>query len=188
MSKSPVEPGRGRAQAGGAMPGKHSLLPLLIVACGALCVALASVPFAHPRLRLFSHMSLRYAAALTNGGYVLAGVPFIMRDDYATQMCVSSRAGRLLPPLVLPPEPFSSHVTHIITYMRVRAWVPFMVQDGKSMQLCISSKGGDAFLPFLAPRRSSAATTRSRPNRTQARAPSLPRSRADTHAPLQRRP
>jgi hypothetical protein len=33
---------------------------------------------------------------------VHAGIPFIVRDQYGTQVCISSRSGQTLPPFVVP--------------------------------------------------------------------------------------
>jgi hypothetical protein len=97
-------------------------------------------------------VSLRYGAVLSNltgrevPAYIQAGVPFTTHDNYATQMCISTRSGQLLSPFVTPPGQSGA-----VAPAHVQAWVPFMVHDRHGTQICISTRGGDTFPPFVAP-------------------------------------
>jgi hypothetical protein len=78
--------------------------------------------------------------------HIQAGVPFIVRDNYATQVCISTRSGKPLPPFITPPGQFDVVLQGPV---RVQAWVPFEVQDSYGSQICISSRGGEPLLPFV---------------------------------------
>jgi hypothetical protein len=99
---------------------------------------------------------LRYAAALTAAGgtsaplRVHAGVPFVIRDRYATQICVSSHDGEPLPPFVLPTDGQSPGVV-LRLGGQVQALVPFVVRDRNGTQVCVSSRGGRVYLPLVVP-------------------------------------
>ena len=82
--------------------------------------------------------------------YVHAGVPFIVRDHYATQICVSTRSGRPLLPFVSPVPRYTFN-TGSGAPARVRAGVPFEVRDNNGVQICISTRGGQPLLPFIYP-------------------------------------
>jgi hypothetical protein len=51
----------------------------------------------------WSHYS-RLALPPFDGHYVHSGVPFVERDGYATSVCVSNRAGVVLPPFFGQPD------------------------------------------------------------------------------------
>jgi hypothetical protein len=97
-----------------------------------------------------------YATVLGDGAgtsvpdHVHAGVPFVVRDSYASQVCISSRSGRPLPPFVLPPTQFGVGSPASGT-ADVRAGVPFVVRDANGIQVCVSTRGGQSFPPFIAP-------------------------------------
>lgn len=99
--------------------------------------------------------SIVYSAILTNmpdapaPGYVQAGVPFMVRDGYATQICVSTHAGRPLLPFVTPSATFGAAARREPDH--VHAGVPFTVQDGHGTQICISSRGGQPLPPLIGP-------------------------------------
>ncbi len=82
--------------------------------------------------------------------YVYAGIPFVVHDRYATQLCISSRSGRPLPPFVVP-APLSSFGSLSAAPARVQGGMPFVVRDGRSTQLCVSTRGGVPLLPFIVP-------------------------------------
>ena len=91
---------------------------------------------------------------LANGTPVTvgAGIPFVVHDSYATQVCVSSGSGRLLTPIVVSPQ----DPVLLSTYFRNKAQVvtadlPFVVRDAHGTQICISSRGGKALPPLVAP-------------------------------------
>ena len=77
---------------------------------------------------------------------VYAGVPFVVRDNYATQTCVSTRAGQTYLPFVVPADAASGS-----SFERVQAGVPFVVRDSNGTQICISTRGGQALPPFILP-------------------------------------
>jgi hypothetical protein len=92
------------------------------------------------------------AVASRNAGesapdYVHAGVPFIVRDAYAAQLCISARSGRPLPPFVTCVDAQGSGDG----LQRVDAGIPFRVNDGSGTTLCVSSRGGQALAPFIVP-------------------------------------
>jgi hypothetical protein len=89
-------------------------------------------------------------AGLGAPGYVHAGVPFIVRDGYAAQLCVSSHSGRPLPPFVTPAGAFSSGMQPDEP-RRVAAGIPFTVEDGSGTTLCVSTRGGQPLVPFVVP-------------------------------------
>jgi hypothetical protein len=97
-----------------------------------------------------------YAAALGRIGsksapeYVHAGVPFLVRDSYATQICISTRSGRPYLPFVAPASWFGSG-GYAGTPASVQAGKPFVVRDQLGSQYCISSRGGEPLLPFILP-------------------------------------
>ena len=99
----------------------------------------------------------RLAAAITDiapGGahYVHAGFPFAVNDGNGTQICISSRSGRSLPPFVVPPSDL-----HFSTYasagmrLNVQADVPFVIHDTNGTQICISTRAGRSVPPFVIP-------------------------------------
>ena len=98
----------------------------------------------------------QYAAVLsdvvgTNApSYVHAGVPFVVRDSHATQVCVSSQSGRPLLPFVVPAGQHSG-VMAAHTAGDVHAGMPFVVRDTNGTQVCVSTQGGQSFPPFIAP-------------------------------------
>jgi hypothetical protein len=97
-----------------------------------------------------------YAAVLTRVGsigapsYVHAGVPFWVRDSYATQICISTRSGRPLLPFVAPAVRFGSGAS-AGTPANIQAGMPFVVRDQLGSQYCISSRGGEPLPPFILP-------------------------------------
>ena len=105
---------------------------------------------------LLKPASVQYAAALgdlastTTPSYVYAGVPFVVRDSYGTQICVSTRAGQPLPPFVVPAGQNGAGWATGGTGT-VQAGVPFVVQDHNGTQVCISTRGGQSLPPFIAP-------------------------------------
>jgi hypothetical protein len=105
---------------------------------------------------LLKPVSWRYATALGDAvlanppSFVLAGVPFVVRDGYATVLCISSRSGRPLPPFVVPAGQYSV-VTVAGANGDVHAGVPFVVRDTNGWQVCVSTRGGQSFPPFIAP-------------------------------------
>jgi hypothetical protein len=82
--------------------------------------------------------------------YVYADVPFVVHDRYATQICISSRSGRPLPPFVSPALRFGAGGVSPAPDS-VHAWIPFVVRDGHSTQICVSTRGGQPLLPFIDP-------------------------------------
>jgi hypothetical protein len=82
--------------------------------------------------------------------YVHAGVPFLVRDSYATLICISTRSGRPFPPFVAP-SPRSGLGVDSGTPAYVRAGIPFVVRDRLGSQYCISSRGGEPLPPFILP-------------------------------------
>lgn len=105
-----------------------------------------------------------YAAVLSPIGrtsapaYVHAGVPFLVRDSYATLICISTRSGRPYLPFVAPASRFGSGAyagtpASIQAGMpeSIQAGTPFVVRDQLGSQYCISSRGGEPLLPFILP-------------------------------------
>jgi hypothetical protein len=82
--------------------------------------------------------------------YVHAGVPFVVRDAYASQLCMSSRSGRPLLPFILPATQLDGGTPASGT-ADVQAGVPFMVRDANGVQVCVSTRGGHSFPPFIVP-------------------------------------
>jgi hypothetical protein len=80
--------------------------------------------------------------------YVQAGVPFTIRDRYATQVCISSSPGQPVPPFVIPSNAHSRFAPFAPS---VQTWVPFIVHDAHGAQICISSRGGQVYLPLVIP-------------------------------------
>jgi hypothetical protein len=81
--------------------------------------------------------------------FVQAGIPFVVRDGYATQVCVSTRSGRLLPPFVGPADPLDAGVAPDRS-ATVQVGVPFVVH-GDGTQICVSTRGGRSLPPFILP-------------------------------------
>ena len=105
---------------------------------------------------LFKPVTLQYTGVLgdlvgTNvPAHVQAGLPFVVRDSYATQVCISSRSGQPLPPFVAPADRFSFGAPTLApTY--VQAGVPFMLQDSNGTQICVSTRRGQVLPPFVVP-------------------------------------
>ena len=82
-------------------------------------------------------------------GYVHAGVPFIVRDGYAAQLCISSRSGRPLPPFVVRADAFGGIQPDGLQH--VDAGIPFVVKDSFGTTLCVSTRGGHPLAPFVIP-------------------------------------
>ncbi len=110
------------------------------------------------------HWSVGLAAVVPSGsagapGYVHAGLPFVVRDGYATQFCISSHSGRPLPPFVAPAGAFSTGMpfdsfstgTPLDGQQRIDAGIPFTVDDSFGTVLCMSTRGGHVLLPFVVP-------------------------------------
>jgi hypothetical protein len=116
------------------------LLIWSLVTCGLALVA------------LHRPVALKYAATLgdlartSTPADIAAGVPFVVRDSYATQICVSTRAGQPYPPFVAPADSSTGG-----SYERVQAGVPFLVRDRTGTQVCISTRDGQALPPFIMP-------------------------------------
>jgi hypothetical protein len=90
--------------------------------------------------------------AFIEPSYIQAGVPFIVRDNYATLLCISTRAGQPLQPFISPGN-WPVWIANEHAPIHVQAGVPFTVQDGKGgTQMCISTRSGEPLPPFLAPR------------------------------------
>jgi hypothetical protein len=118
--------------------------PWLLIALGVLVVIV-----------LTNLERLRYAAVLGDAGagipsQIRAGVPFVIRDRYATQFCVSSRGGQPLPPFILPADQPSMGFS-VRLGGEVQAFVPFVVRDRSGTQVCISSRGGRLYPPLVVP-------------------------------------
>jgi hypothetical protein len=79
-------------------------------------------------------------------GQVTPGVPYVVRDGYGMQICVSSRQGHAIPPFIVPAE---QPAYSPIGVRLVQPWVPFIVHDGYSTQVCVSSRGGRVWPPFV---------------------------------------
>jgi hypothetical protein len=95
--------------------------------------------------------TLALSTVLVEPKYVQAGVPFILRDNYATLVCISNHAGQPLQPFISPggwPPSFR----HGEAPAYVQAGMPFTVRDGSSAQLCISTRSGEPLPPFIEPR------------------------------------
>lgn len=106
---------------------------------------------------VYLHGGASYARILADAGslaeptYVQAGVPFVVRDNYATLLCISTRAGQPLQPFIAPGT-WPTWDTSYGAPMHVQAGVPFTVHDGKGgSQLCISTRSGEPLPPFIAP-------------------------------------
>jgi hypothetical protein len=110
------------------------------------------------------HWSVSLAAVVPSGsagapGYVQAGLPFVVRDGYATQVCISSHSGRPLPPFVAPADAFSPDMPFdafstgmpLGGQQRIGAGIPFTVNDSFGTVLCMSTRGGQVLLPFVVP-------------------------------------
>jgi hypothetical protein len=83
---------------------------------------------------------------------VNAGIPFIVHDSYATEVCVSSGSGRLLTPIVVSAgDPVFNSLYFRDKAVAVQADMPFVVRDVHGTQICISSRGGKALPPLVAP-------------------------------------
>jgi hypothetical protein len=89
-------------------------------------------------------------AGLGAPGYVHADVPFIVRDGYAAQLCVSSHSGRPLLPFVAPAGAVGSGMQPDES-RHVAAGIPFTVEDGVGTTLCVSTRGGQPLVPFVVP-------------------------------------
>jgi hypothetical protein len=81
---------------------------------------------------------------------VYAGIPFVIHDGYATQLCISSHSGRPLPSFVVPVAASRSSSLHAAP-ARVQAGMPFVVHDGWSTLLCVSTRSGESLVPFIVP-------------------------------------
>jgi hypothetical protein len=90
-----------------------------------------------------------HGAGVSGPGYVYAGVPFVVRDSYATQLCIASHSGRALPPFVGPADGVGG--TQPDGEQRVDAGIPFTVEDGFGTTLCVSTRGGRSLTPFVVP-------------------------------------
>ena len=127
----------------------YSLLTLGIIAVAVLHGA-AGVP---------SLAALGDLRSISTPTYVYAGVPFMVQDSYATQLCVSSRSGWFLPPFVVSGARFGGTPTG--SPSEVRAYVPFMVHDHGGTQVCVSTRSGQLLPPPVVPiRRISSALAR----------------------------
>ncbi len=127
----------------------YSLLTLGIVAVAVLHGA-AGVP---------SLAALGDLKSISTPTYVYAGVPFMVQDGYATQLCISSRSGWLLPPFVVSAALSASAPPGSAS--EVRAYVPFMVHDHTGTQICVSTRRGQLLPPPVVPlRRISSALAR----------------------------
>lgn len=83
---------------------------------------------------------------------VHAGIPFMVHDVYATQLCVSTESGRLLTPIVVSAaNPIGNLSILRGTAETVHANIPFVVRDAYGTQVCISSRDGKALPPLVAP-------------------------------------
>ena len=83
--------------------------------------------------------------------YVHAGVPFLVQDKYAIQLCISTRSGQPLPPFILPANQPNAFIA-ARTSREVQAGVPFVLQDSNGTQICVSTRGGKLFPPFVVPK------------------------------------
>jgi hypothetical protein len=83
-------------------------------------------------------------------GSVHAGVPFVVRDGYATQLCISSHSGRALLPFVVSAGAVDNGM-QLDEPRRVAAGIPFTVEDGIGTTLCVSTRGGQPLPPFVVP-------------------------------------
>ncbi|HWE60545.1 MAG TPA: hypothetical protein VHB98_02430 [Chloroflexota bacterium] len=105
---------------------------------------------------LLTPARVQYAAVLgdiagtTAPSYVQAGLPFVVRDSYAAQVCISTSSGRPLLPFLVPVGQ-TSVITAAGATGDVQAGVPFVVRDSNGTQVCVSTKGGRSFPPFIAP-------------------------------------
>lgn len=66
---------------------------MIVVAAPLVCMA-----FALPR----AEVPLPITSGTIMPQHIQAGIPFVMRDQYSTQVCVSSRSGQPLPPFIVP--------------------------------------------------------------------------------------
>src|SRR5690348_13806719 len=73
-----------------------------------------------------------------NPTHIVPGIPYVIGDQYAKQVCISSREGRPLPPFIVPAGQVA--VPNTSTQI-IKAGIPFVIQDGYSTELCISSHG-----------------------------------------------
>jgi hypothetical protein len=107
-------------------------------------------------IALLKLASWQYAAAFgaavgtTAPSYVQADVPFVVRDSYATLLCISSHSGRPLLPFVVPASQYGEG-TAASADGDVHAGVPFVVRDSSGSQLCVSARGGQSVPPFIEP-------------------------------------
>jgi hypothetical protein len=93
-------------------------------------------------------------AAVTPGSgtyFVHAGIPFTVNDGNGTQICISSRSGRSLPPFVVPSSDPRFSITTYGRAINVQADVPFVIHDSNGTQLCVSTRAGRSVPPFVIP-------------------------------------
>jgi hypothetical protein len=127
------------------------LAPILVAAVtgtGALLALHGPVldPLAMAITKIPAEAAMR-AAGHTTASHVSAGVPYVLRDQYSTLICVSSRSGRPLPPFIAPDNGIGSPPSGT---PRIGAWMPFVARDATSTQICVSDHAGRLWPPFLA--------------------------------------
>jgi hypothetical protein len=120
-------------------------LPVVLLSLGIVLYAVK-----HVRRLLVSAVVLSEMRGSSAPTYVYAGIPFVIHDGYATQLCISNRSGRSLPPFVVP-APVSSIGSLRVAPAHVQAGTPFLVHDGWSTQLCASTRSGEPLVPFVVP-------------------------------------
>jgi hypothetical protein len=118
------------------------------------CALLPTSVFGAGAVYLHGHLTparlLIQASGFVEPQYVQAGVPFIVRDSYATLLCISNRSGYPLQPFILPGKQTLRYRSGAAP-AHVQAGVPFIVHDAKGAQLCVSNRSGQPLPPYLGP-------------------------------------
>ncbi len=120
------------------------------ILCSLLTLSFVTFAVLHGAAGVRSIAALSDLAPMSTPTYVYAGVPFVVRDSYATQICVSTHPGRLLPPFVVSADSLYTSAPSGSS-PDVQALVPFMVHDHNGTQICVSTRGGQSLPPFIAP-------------------------------------
>jgi hypothetical protein len=113
-----------------------------------IVIAIALAAFSGQRGLFAAELAVFQATDPKTGrsGLITPGIPYVARDSYGTQICVSSRQGHAVPPFIVPSEQPAYGSFGI---RMVQPWVPFIVRDNYSTQVCVSSRGGRVWPPFV---------------------------------------
>ncbi|HWE63046.1 MAG TPA: hypothetical protein VHB98_15140 [Chloroflexota bacterium] len=127
-------------------------LPRRSLACALLPVGVFSASALYLHGGLIEARLLDASSAFVEPRYVQAGVPFIVRDNYATLVCISNHSGYPLEPFISPTH-WSIRYQYGTAPSYVEAGMPFRVQDSEGTQFCISTRSGRPLMPFLTAQR-----------------------------------